>query len=364
MKLNRKGYTLIELLAVVVVIGLVIGLSAYGVITAYNNSKGKATIISESSIKKSASVFSEEKANDSDRWIDISSGKYFCTTIEELMNNGLLDKKAKLEGNNVKKYSYIVIKKNKVTLVNSDPRLLISDNSEEEEYKVCTGNIKNEEIKIYPSLDTGTSYTDEIRTPFTDGEAESSITDRKCLYGDTSGSINKEGKVVNNECVFDNLKDDTDYYIRVCMETEKNSTMCSNTESRTTKKIKDPIITINNNVNIEYKNDGINGEAGYYFNSTIKGTSDKDVQECTLSNNIFTCQDGNTKEIKGFTWYKTLDNNINITHTENGNGKITARTLDKSNNMAEAVKEISVYKIIFKKGTADTKGAVPKDIEK
>ena len=51
------------------------------------------------------------------------------------MNNGLLDKKAKLEGNNVKKYSYIVIKKNKVTLVNSDPRLLISDNSEEEEYK-------------------------------------------------------------------------------------------------------------------------------------------------------------------------------------------------------------------------------------
>lgn len=221
MKLNRKGYTLIELLAVVVVIGLVIGLSAYGVITAYNNSKGKATIISESSIKKSASVFSEEKANDSDRWIDISSGKYFCTTIEELMNNGLLDKKAKLEGNNVKKYSYIVIKKNKVTLVNSDPRLLISDNSEEEEYKVCTGNIKNEEIKTYPSLDTGTSYTDEIRTPFTDGEAESSITDRKCLYGDTSGIINKEGKVVNNECVFDNLKDDTDYYIRVCMETEK-----------------------------------------------------------------------------------------------------------------------------------------------
>ena len=364
MKLNRKGYTLIELLAVVVVIGLVIGLSAYGVITAYNNSKGKATIISESSIKKSASVFSEEKANDSDRWIDISSGKYFCTTIEELMNNGLLDKKAKLEGNNVKKYSYIVIKKNKVTLVNSDPRLLISDNSEEEEYKVCTGNIKNEEIKTYPSLDTGTSYTDEIRTPFTDGEAESSITDRKCLYGDTSGSINKEGKVVNNECVFDNLKDDTDYYIRVCMETEKNSTMCSNTESRTTKKIKDPIITINNNVNIEYKNDGINGETGYYFNSTIKGTSDKDVQECTLSNNIFTCQDGNTKEIKGFTWYKTLDNNINITHTENGNGKITARTLDKSNNMAEAVKEISVYKIVFKKGTADTIGGVATDIEK
>ena len=364
MKLNRKGYTLIELLAVVVVIGLVIGLSAYGVITAYNNSKGKATIISESSIKKSASVFSEEKANDSDRWIDISSGKYFCTTIEELMNNGLLDKKAKLEGNNVKKYSYIVIKKNKVTLVNSDPRLLISDNSEEEEYKVCTGNIKNEEIKTYPSLDTGTSYTDEIRTPFTDGEAESSITDRKCLYGDTSGIINKEGKVVNNECVFDNLKDDTDYYIRVCMETEKNSTMCSNTESRTTKKIKEPIITINNNVNIEYKNDGINGEAGYYFNSTIKGTSDKDVQECTLSNNIFTCQDGNTNEIKEFTWYKTLDNNINITHTENGNGKITARTLDKSNNMAEAVKEISVYKIVFKKGTADTIGGVATDIEK
>ena len=184
------------------------------------------------------------------------------------------------------------------------------------------------------------------------------------MYGDSSANIKETGTIEGNDCKLLGLKQNSIYYLRVCMKTSRGNYLCSNTESRTTKKIKDPIITINNNVNIEYKNDGINGEAGYYFNSTIKGTSNKDVQECTLSNNIFTCQDGNTKEIKGFTWYKTLDNNINITHTENGNGKITARTLDKSNNMAEAVKEISVYKIVFKKGTADTIGGVATDIEK
>ena len=364
MKLNRKGYTLIELLAVVVVIGLVIGLSAYGVITAYNNSKGKATIISESSIKKSASVFSEEKANDSDRWIDISSGKYFCTTIEELMNKGLLDKKANIKSDKFNIHSYVLVKKNKVTSVNSNGEILTDINSDD--YKVCSGSISDEKIISYPKLDKGDSYTDEIDAPFSDAitDSEDEITDRVCMYGDSSANIKETGTIEGNDCKLLGLKQNSIYYLRVCMKTSRGNYLCSNTESRTTKKIKDPIITINNNVNIEYKNDGINGETGYYFNSTIKGTSDKDVQECTLSNNIFTCQDGNTKEIKGFTWYKTLDNNINITHTENGNGKITARTLDKSNNMAEAVKEISVYKIVFKKGTADTIGGVATDIEK
>ena len=345
MKLNKKGYTLIELLAVIVVLGLIIGFSTYGIIKAYNNSKGKATIISESSIKKSANVFSEEKANDSDRWLDISSGKYFCTTIEELMNNGLLDKKAKIEGDNIKKYNYIVVKKNKVTLVNSEPKILIADtDSETDEYKVCTGNIKNEEINTYPSLEIGTSYTDEIRTPFTDGEAESKITNRKCLYGDTSGNINKEGKVVNNECVFENLKDNSGYYIRICMETEKNSTICSNTESRSTLQVKKPTYTSSDNtLTIKYDNTGISGEANYYFKSTINGTSNISVTRCTLSNNAFNC-DGSTTTIEKDIWYRSSNDQISISYTTIGTANVTARTVDKSNNYSESTGSIKIEK--------------------
>ena len=366
MKLNKKGYTLIELLVVIVVIGLILGFATFGIIKAYNNSKGKASDISEGSIIDAGETYANEKTNDENYWKNIidKEDKYFCVTIEELMNKGLLDKKANIKSDKFNIHSYVLVKKNKVTSVNSNGEILTDINSDD--YKVCSGSISDEKIISYPKLDKGDSYTDEIDAPFSDAitDSEDEITDRVCMYGDSSANIKETGTIEGNDCKLLGLKQNSIYYLRVCMKTSRGNYLCSNTESRTTKKIKDPIITINNNVNIEYKNDGINGEAGYYFNSTIKGTSDKDVQECTLSNNIFTCQDGNTKEIKGFTWYKTLDNNINITHTENGNGKITARTLDKSNNMAEAVKEISVYKIVFKKGTADTIDGVATDIEK
>ena len=366
MKLNKKGYTLIELLVVIVVIGLILGFATFGIIKAYNNSKGKASDISEGSIIDAGETYANEKTNDENYWKNIidKEDKYFCVTIEELMNKGLLDKKANIKSDKFNIHSYVLVKKNKVTSVNSNGEILTDINSDD--YKVCSGSISDEKIISYPKLDKGDSYTDEIDAPFSDAitDSEDEITDRVCMYGDSSANIKETGTIEGNDCKLLGLKQNSIYYLRVCMKTSRGNYLCSNTESRTTKKIKDPIITINNNVNIEYKNDGINGETGYYFNSMIKGTSNKDVQECTLSNNIFTCQDGNTKEIKGFTWYKTLDNNINITHTENGNGKITARTLDKSNNMAEAVKEISVYKIVFKKGTADTIGGVATDIEK
>ena len=366
MKLNKKGYTLIELLVVIVVIGLILGFATFGIIKAYNNSKGKASDISEGSIIDAGETYANEKTNDENYWKNIidKEDKYFCVTIEELMNKGLLDKKANIKSDKFNIHSYVLVKKNKVTSVNSNGEILTDINSDD--YKVCSGSISDEKIISYPKLDKGDSYTDEIDAPFSDAitDSEDEITDRVCMYGDSSANIKETGTIEGNDCKLLGLKQNSIYYLRVCMKTSRGNYLCSNTESRTTKKIKDPIITINNNVNIEYKNDGINGETGYYFNSMIKGTSNKDVQECTLSNNIFTCQDGNTKEIKGFTWYKTLDNNINITHTENGNGKITARTLDKSNNMAEAVKEISVYKIVFKKGTADTIDGVATDIEK
>ena len=40
MRLNRKGYTLIELLAVILIIGLILGFSTYGIINAFNNRQG------------------------------------------------------------------------------------------------------------------------------------------------------------------------------------------------------------------------------------------------------------------------------------------------------------------------------------
>ena len=170
MKLNRKGYTLIELLAVILIIGLVLGFSTYGIINAINSSKEKAAALSENSIKEAAETYATENNDDSSYWLDTTDkditdkeNKYFCITIEELMNKGLLDKKANIKSKDFDIHSYVLVKKNKVTMVNSKAEILTKDKANSDGYKVCMGNIVNEEVTDYPKLDNGTSYTDEIQ---------------------------------------------------------------------------------------------------------------------------------------------------------------------------------------------------------
>ena len=362
MKLNRKGYTLIELLAVILIISLIIALSIFGIIKAINSSKGKAATLSEKSIKEAAETYATEKNDDSSYWLDITDkeNKYFCITIEELMNKGLLDKKANIESKDFDIHSYVLVKKNKVTMVNSNAEILTKDKANSDDYKVCMGNIVNEEVKDYPKLDNGTSYTDEIHIPFTDANTNpsSTMSDKVCMYGDSSANIKETGVIEGNTCKLQGLKQNEKYYLRVCMKTSRGSYLCSNTESRNTKVIKKPTYTFSpNTLTIKYNNDNIKGEAKYYFKSTVKGTSNINVRRCTLSNNIFTCN-GNTTTIEKDTWYQSSSNQINISYTTTGKAKVTARTVDKSNNYSESTKDFTInkYTITFNKGTADKIG--------
>ncbi len=91
-KLNRKGFTLIELLAVIAVTSLVLGLSSYGIISAYNRSKEKTIVLNESSILEAARISSTEASKY--EWKTLGDGQYFCTTIQRLKNAGLLKKEA------------------------------------------------------------------------------------------------------------------------------------------------------------------------------------------------------------------------------------------------------------------------------
>ena len=367
MKFNRKGYTLIELLAVILIIGLILGFSTYGIINAFNTSKNKSLTISINSIKESAETYATEKNDDSSYWLDITDkeNKYFCTTIEELMNKGLLDKKA--ESAKFKKSDFVLVKKNKVTNVNSKAEILTNDNNNDD-YKVCSGNIVNEKVTEYPKLDSGTSYTDEIEVPFTDANtnSNSTMTDKVCMYGDSTANIKEIGVIEGNTCKLQGLKQNEKYYLRVCMKTSRESYLCSNTESRSTLQVKKPTYTLSSNtLTIKYNNANIKGEAKYYFKSTIKGTSNINVKRCTLSNNIFTC-DGNTTTIEKDTWYQSSSNQINISYTTTGTAKVTARTVDKSNNYNESTKDFTInkYTITFNKGIADKIGGEVSNISK
>ena len=367
MNLNKKGYTLIELLAVILIIGLILVLSTYGIIKAVKSSKEKVTTLSEKSIKEAAETYATEKNDDSNYWLDITDkeNKYFCTTIEELMNKGLLDKKA--ESTKFKKSDFVLVKKNKVTNVNSKAEILTNDNNNDD-YKVCSGNIVNEKVTEYPKLDSGTSYTDEIEVPFTDANtnSNSTMTDKVCMYGDSTANIKEIGVIEGNTCKLQGLKQNEKYYLRVCMKTSRGSYLCSNTESRSTLQVKKPTYTLSSNtLTIKYNNANINGEAKYYFKSTIKGTSNINVKRCTLSNNIFTCN-GNTTTIEKNTWYQSSSDQISVSYTTTGKASVTARTVDKSNNYSESTKDFTInkYTITFNKGIADKIGGEVSNISK
>ena len=376
--MNKKGFTLVELLGVIVILALVVGGGVFGIIKLIEKSRGESASISVESIKKATIVYSAEKENDDNYWKTISrkgyEGKYFCVTIEELLNKGLLPKDKNLGDIDI--HTYVGIKKDNITLVNGNPILLkgipsndgnTSLTEEQIIYGVCTGNIINETITKHPILSGGKSYTDEIvNISFTDIEGENiKIKESTCSYGLTSGNLDHNGTISGNTCNLDKLKDNTDYYVRVCTSTEGGSTACSDTISKLTKDIVEPSFNLSDKLKITYNNDNIKGDSYYYFKSSINATSNVNVSSCTLNNdNTFNCNNDNTTNINSNAWYKTTNKDIELTYSTSGKVNIVARTYDKSNNYAESKKDFNVYKVIFNKGSVDKIGNGTTDITK
>ena len=78
--MNKKGFTLVELLGVIVILALVVGGGVFGIIKIIEKSRGESASISVESIKKATIVYSAEKENDDNYWKTISrkgyEGKY------------------------------------------------------------------------------------------------------------------------------------------------------------------------------------------------------------------------------------------------------------------------------------------------
>lgn len=358
-KINNKGFTLIELLAIIAITAIILGVGTYGIVDLVTKSKEKGSLISKTSIEESASLYADE-AGDS-LWIDPGSGnyKYYCITIEELINKGIIKKNAKLP-KGIEKNNYVSIKKNKVTFVKNDP-VILDRNADvnSTDYKVCTGNKFEEDVSKLPEFTGNKSRTDSLEVSFNDGKAESDIKDKWCQY-DTTSSISGDKNIIvldskANSCNIKNLTNKTLYYVRICMSTVRGSTMCSNTNSYSTADFINPeFSTKDDTITIKYKDDNVK-EPYHYFKSNVNGNSDKNVSECTLgSDNKFTCS-GSTSNITKDKWYKVNENEVKITYKDNEikNGDITARIMDGTGNYKDNDKKFNLYRIVFKKGNAD-----------
>lgn len=366
-KISNKGFTLIELLVTILIIGLVLGITTYGIISSVNKAKEKSTVLSLAGIKEAARTYSGELGEESWKNISDYEDTYFCVTIEELINKGLLNKNAKSIENGGKIVDYVVVIKNKTTKVIKKEEILTEDNEDNLAYNICTGNIKNEVITSKTKIDKTTSYTDSVDINFTDAVFESGITERYCEYGESSTNLNSKGTITDKTCSLDGLVKNKNYYTRVCMVSQRESVSCSDTITVTTKNIIAPTIAIdtnkNNSVKINYDNSNIKGDSYYYFKSTINGTSSINVSTCSLDDNKYSCNNDSVNNIIKNTWYKVSNKEISITYSTSGNITVTAETRDKSDNSNSSTKEFSLYKTTFNRGTADTIGGQTNNIE-
>lgn len=359
-KINNKGFTLIELLAIIAITAIILGVGTYGIVNLVNKSKEKGSLISETSIKESASLYADE-AGDS-LWIDPGRGdyKYYCVTIEELINKGIIKKNAKLP-NGIDKYNYVSIKKNKVTFVKGESLIIKDALDGSADASVCVGNIIKEKIESAPKEKSVTSYTDEIDSVFDDLVGESKIIDKTCYFNKDSSSIVRDDghkgifDKSSNTCLIKGLDDETIYYYKTCMTTEKGSIICSDSYSTSTASFVSPeFSTKDDTITIKYKDDNVK-EPYHYFKSNVNGNSDKNVSECVLgSDNKFTCS-GSTSNITKDKWYKVNENEVKITYKDNEikNGDITARIMDGTGNYKDSDKKFNLYRTVFKKGNAD-----------
>ena len=371
-KLSNKGFTLIELLATILIIGLVLGLTTYGIISSVKSAKIEGSKLTLAGIKESARTYSGEYTDDTWKASNKLNNIYFCTTIQELINKGLLDKNAKsVEGNSISLNDYIAVVKDKTTKVIKKEFVLTPQISENETDKIeafnyCTGGKKPENIKKLPTIKGEETYTDTIIAEFTDAEfktkdgTSSNITERKCSYaksridGGNAEFIENNNTTINgNKCEITGLESNMGYDIRVCMTSSNDSEACT-TKNIKTLDIKEPTISINGNDSIKITYDDTNiieAKGDHYFKSNIDGTTDKNVKYCSFSSN-YNCN-GETKVISKNTWYKVDDKEVKLSYTNSGDITITAVTRDKSGNYKSTDKNYSLYKTVFNRGTAD-----------
>ena len=290
---NRKGFTLVELLAVILIVGIIGSIVAYAIIGAKDKAEDNALAITESSVKKAARIYSNEVSESS--WQDIYNPyindenlenlseadkqellnqirnyKYYCVTVQELINKNLL-KKNSFDGNkytDLTSNTMIILKKNKTTL-NVDKEEIIKKKSDSvgdvntpnmnSINSYLCNNVSDTQLNS-PKIKSTSPTISTIDIDYTEAKYDNEPLDDNlehyCLLtsGD-SGELNKNNANVTIEdgtsgkCRFYGLEPGTGYNVKVCADnsTTKDTSSyaaCSDIEEVKTRNLKKPLIRI------------------------------------------------------------------------------------------------------------------------
>ena len=360
---KKQGFTLVELLAVVVIIGAIGGIAATAIISIINNSKESATIIAINNVKSAAELYSKENSKEIE-WITqykedgTETGKFICMTVRQLINNGYFDDKffdEDIYHDRINDNTYIEIKRG----TNSDNTDVIIHETASTLNDCETEAINSELSDIVYSNQK--SYTDRLSFDVYPKKDVGDVNFFATYEKDNTESSNIDCN--NGKCLFEKLEDNTGYKIKICMRPNNGNTTLKNTVceyvGQATEAFMKPIIKIENankwknskNVTISYDDTGIYDENGiHYFKSEVNAE--------LVSGKVYRCENfenGNnntcnsTVSVNGTitenTWYKVDGNKTEFkvaTHLSKGNSRIiTARIQDQTGNYMDSKKNIT-----------------------
>ncbi len=341
---GKKGFTLVELLAVIVVITLI---SSVGIITylkTINNSKSKATLLAINNVKEAAYLYSKEGTAEIE-WVNSydkdgkESGKYACVSVQQLINKGYF------KDNFLDKEIYKNIKINKKTFIevsmgtNNDNLKVVVNKSNDTEDK-CIGSAINGNLFHLKLENDSKSYTDTIKLNVSKKDTNK-VVEKYTVSID--GGVEEES--TTGKVIFTNLKNSTSHEIKACMIDQYNNYYCDYFAISTKDFIK-PEFTIDpagwrkeKTINIKYDDTNIWGKNGsHYFTSEVNGTiNNGTVYRCNDDYSV--CSSNSDGIVEFGKNYKLNGKEVSFTTTDNIENKVskklTAIITDPTNNSGE-----------------------------
>lgn len=253
-KISNKGFTLVELLAVIFITGLVLSIGTYFVVTQVKKAKKEALKVSIQSIYKSADTYSKEFLSDTD-WVkseENQNNEYACINVWWMINKGLQQKKDFSENIHSMEEEYKIYN-NAVVIItrNTGTKAIISRRiAAPEEETTCNNLLK-------ASLDVVESTTNSIEVKGNCTVKE--ITPEDIEYKYEIRENNKSIKIKDSTYKFSELEDDKKYNITLTCLSNKYGDM-STTGEGATLKLETPIIDSQANiVTVDFQNEKIVG---------------------------------------------------------------------------------------------------------
>ena len=340
---GKKGFTLVELLAVIVVITLI---SSVGIITylkTINNSKSKATLLAINNIKEAAYLYSKE-GTDEIEWVNSydkegkESGKYACVSVQQLINKGyfkdnFFDKEI-YKGSEITKNTFI-----EVSMGTNNDNLKVVVNKSDNTKDKCIGSAINGNLFHLRLGNDSKSYTDTIKLKVS--SKDNDIIPKNYIV--SIDDVSKKEESTTGEVTFKKLTNSTSYKIKACMITEKGNYYCDYFSILTKDFIKpkftiDPRWSKEKTINITYNDKNIFGDGSHYFTSEVSGEVKKGtVYRCNDDYSV--CSSNSDGIVESDKNYKLNGKEVSFTTTDNIENKVskklTAIIEDPTNNSGE-----------------------------